>query len=851
MRVHAKKSRSMTGEEKLVQQKGNVLLVGLKLDNTGRELLTWTLAKFTQAGDRVIALHVAPSISQADILRNKLETADQQVECTFDSIIGIYEGFCSIKQVEMQVKVTDGPSFRRALIEEAKNNNAVNLILGHASSSKPHIGPSYSLAKYCSRRLPTTCSVIVIQNGQVAFKKEGSLRSLGDDNSSGVFNTIQKTLRSHSWKNSVHQLTDGRRASVSSYSSEMETGHDDGNTACAWPLPSRFLDSPVSVLHAYKHTSLQKRVLGLLESPPSASSSPTESLMAENQCGTDPSSHDDVQNDEEKVGHAHQSLEDCFATEGDPEHGLARNVSAEKVASPQPNQDKDAEPCMLYVGLDMPTNGQKSQESAVEDGSQPSVGWPLLRKHFATNLEHDQPRPRKLSVVEWALQLPDRPKEIVNHEGELQDTDNFDSVAQISSESMCHEPQGPEDTATNESKSICEADTLPQCHTDAVGSRLAKLPSARPCKHFQYKELQAATNNFNSDNLVGRGGCSQVYEGVVSNDHRVAVKCLNASAIDSEDEFATEVEIMCSLYHNHIVELVGYCVANQHHMLVYNFASEGNLEQKLYGGKGKLVLPWESRRNIAVGVADALKYLHDCCTRPVIHRDVKSSNILLSSDLEPQLTDFGLAKWMPASSTQITCSDVVGTFGYLAPEYFMFGKVSEKTDVYSFGVVLLELITGRRPIDNTRNKGEENLVVWARPLLEDESSVEKLVDPKLEGSYDIGQLKNMTIAAALCLRQSSQMRPRMNRILKLLRGEVEDPEHIGRQDSVCKESDDGCDMPNYGEIDIRTHLTLALLGLDDDAASQASIEHSVNLAHSNKYLEEYLGGRYSRSSSFE
>eukprot|EP00250_Pteridium_aquilinum_P016033 c22906_g2_i2 orf=597-2900(+) len=767
MRVHATRSINMTGEERQMKQKGKVMIVGMKLDGTGREILTWTLAKFTHAGDRVIALHVAPSSSQADVLRSKIDAASQPADGVFDSIIGVYESFCNIKQVELQVKVTDGLSLRRALIEEAKMSNAARLILGHASC-KPHIGPSFSLAKYCAKRLPTTCSVVVIQHGQVAFEKDGALGSLGD-NSSGVLNTIQKTLRSHSWKSPAHHHSHVRRASMPSHLSEVDMGRDEnGNEVSHWPRPSRFLDSPVSVLHAYKYPSLHmqssKRVLSHTESPLSAVSSPSDSSTPEAHEGTYNSGSHDVRRDP-----SHSSLGDCFAQNEGDHHlkcvsGKGDVVEHEsgKVGSAPLVQEKIAEDHTLYVNSNKPVENTDLQGDAVVNDSPPSVGWPLLHRSIPTKLNHGSVRSHRMSVVEWALQLPDRPKDTMNLQTELQDDDIPYCSPLVINEGTCHEGQ----RAVENSK-ICAADAHLQCHTDIVASRIAKLSQNCPCRQFQFVELQAATGNFNK------------------------------------------------------------------------------------GGKGTGVLAWESRCKIAVGVAEALKYLHDGCTRPVIHRDVKSSNILLLSDFEPQLTDFGLAKRVPAKSTQITCSDVVGTFGYLAPEYFMFGKVSEKTDVYSFGVVLLELITGRRPIDNTKSKGQENLVVWARPLLEDESSTDQLIDPKLEGLYNAGQLKNMMMAAALCLRQSPQMRPCMSRILKLLTGEVEDLEHIGRQDSACKESDDGCDMPNYGDIDIRNHLTLALFGLDDDAASQTSIEHSVNLAHSNKYLEEYLGGRYSRSSSFE
>lgn len=831
----------MTGEEGQVKEKGNVLIVGIKLDTSGRELLTWTLAKFTNAGDHVIALHVAPSLSQADALKSNIDTANQQVDGVFDSIIGVYESFCSIKQVDLQVKVTNGSSLKKVLIEEAKKNNAVKVILGY-NTSKPHLGSSFSLAKFCSKRLPLTCSVIVMQHGQVAFEKEGALKSLGD---SGVLNTIQRTIRSHSWKGPGHQQADGRRASVSEQLAVIEMGRDDyGNTPCHWPLPSRLLESPISVLQAYKYTSPHMQAskkMSDVESPLSAWSSPTDLLTPRYQDCTNTLGSNDVRINKEEPLPSRNTLWDCLVQNKGGQHYGLSECKFHKSFSVQSGPESALEESSFFVSLERPPDrvGPGPQRDASTNGS--SAGWPLLhRSILMTKLNHHRAKSHRMSVVEWALQLPDRPKEILNQHAEFVDKD----LPHISSEGREHHTTG------KNTPSKCTADAHP-CHADTVASKVERLCHKKSCKGFHFEELKSATDNFSLGNMIGKGGCSQVYQGLLPDGYVVAVKCLNASAPDSEEEFLTEVEIISGLHHNRIVQLIGYCVDTQHYLLVYNFASEGNLEQKLHGGKGKAVLSWDARYKVAVGVAEALKYLHDGCTRPVIHRDVKSSNILLSADLEPQLTDFGLAKWAPTATTQITCSDVVGTFGYLAPEYFMFGKVSEKTDVYSFGVVLLELITGRRPIDNANPKGQENLVVWARPLLEDESSFDQLIDPKLEGAYSAGQLKNMMIAAALCLRQSLQLRPRMSRILKLLTGEIDDLEHIGRQESVCKESDDGYDMPNYGDTDIRTHLTLALLGLDDDAASQGSIDHSVNLAHSNKFLEEYLGGRYSRSSSFE
>lgn len=298
---------------------------------------------------------------------------------------------------------------------------------------------------------------------------------------------------------------------------------------------------------------------------------------------------------------------------------------------------------------------------------------------------------------------------------------------------------------------------------------------------------------------------------------------------------------------------MGYCVEETKYFLVYNLLVRGNLEENLHGGKDKPLVPWSERMKVAIGIAEALKYLHDDCPRPIIHRDVKSSNILLSEDFEPQLSDFGLAKWASTTSAYITCSDVVGTFGYLAPEYFMYGKVNEKTDMYSFGVVLLELISGRKPINSNNPKGHESLVMWARPLMA-EGAMEELVDPLLEYSYDKNEMKRMIHSATLCVRKASQLRPRMSRILKILRGEVDDLNYWPkRQLSMSKDMDELVEDEygsNHGGSDIQTHLSLAMLGVDDDIASVSSPEQSEELLHASRSLEDYFRGRFSRSSSF-
>lgn len=823
----------------------NVLIVGVKLNSSSRELLTWTLAKFANSGDHVIALHIASSPSESDALKNKSDDVIQHVDDVFDSVLGVYEGFCSIKQIDLQVKVLHGPSPKKLLVEAARNYNAAKLILGTSSKQVP-LGSSFSLAKYCSLRLPFTCSILVIQHGRAVFKKDGTLTYPGDK----VLNRIQRTVRSHSCNGPGQQRPSDLQNRGGFF--QCDCGDFEKST-CNWPVPTRLIDSPSSTPHAYKHVPPQVRQPNNIPISPSRvwyqkdtrtfgpNNAGLKGFHSLYESSTDCS-------DQKKVTEQLPVPDSAFGSRGSADLGQKFTLGSLE------NSSKDTE-----AGNQLVTESATRPWDTFKGSTHP--GWPLLNRSISmAQLKNPRVKSRKMSVLEWTLQLPDRTNEVLKETAEVAkdlqphycpsvNNGGMGSNFMNRLEQQRIEDEGREVTST---KFNAKADQLCYKKRDASATkRTHAVHQNKPCIVFRFAELQAATNNFSAGNLVGKGGCSQVYQGVLSDGCVVAVKCLNKSTPESEEEFITEVEIISGLQHCHIIQLIGYCVEGHHFLLVFNFASEGNLEQKLHAGKGEAALSWDIRYNVAVGVAAALDYLHDGCARPVIHRDVKSSNILLTSDLKPQLTDFGLAKWAPTAAPHITCSDVVGTFGYLAPEYFMYGKVSEKTDVYSFGVVLLELITGKRPIDTAKPKGQENLIAWARPLLEDESSSDQLIDPKLEGTYNVGQLKNMVIAAALCLRQSPHSRPRMARILKLLIGECEDLEHFVRHNPICKESDEGYDTPNYGDCDIRTHLALALLGVDDDVASQTSIDHSVDFAHSTKFLEEYFGNRYGRSSSFE
>ncbi|XP_057449394.1 proline-rich receptor-like protein kinase PERK4 [Lotus japonicus] len=290
---------------------------------------------------------------------------------------------------------------------------------------------------------------------------------------------------------------------------------------------------------------------------------------------------------------------------------------------------------------------------------------------------------------------------------------------------------------------------------------------------FSYEELAAATNNFNDANLIGQGGFGYVHKGVLPNGKEVAVKSLKSGSGQGEREFQAEIDIISRVHHRHLVSLVGYCISGGQRMLVYEFISNNTLEFHLHG-KGNPTMDWPSRMRIAIGSAKGLAYLHEDCHPRIIHRDIKAANVLIDDSFEAKVADFGLAKLTTDNNTHVS-TRVMGTFGYLAPEYASSGKLTEKSDVFSFGVMLLELITGRRPVDAS-SAMDDSLVDWARPLLnrglEEDGDFGELVDPFLEGNYNPQELKRMAACAASSIRHSAKKRSKMSQIVRTLEGDV-------------------------------------------------------------------------------
>lgn len=310
-------------------------------------------------------------------------------------------------------------------------------------------------------------------------------------------------------------------------------------------------------------------------------------------------------------------------------------------------------------------------------------------------------------------------------------------------------------------------------HPDAATTHrlfetLAAIEVKGHIRRFTLKILKSATNNFCPEMLIGEGGHSKVYRAYLGDGQAAAVKVLNMSQHSEEDLFR-EVEMLSGLRHENIIKLLGYCFCREVQAVVYNLL-KASLRQRLKQ------LGWDDRMKITVGVAKALDYLHSS-SPPIIHRDVKSSNILLSENgQQPQLSDFGGAMvnhQIQQASFLNKPIHVVGTFGYLAPEYMMYGKVDEKIDVFSYGVVLLELITGKEAIQTKSSSNQESLVLWARSLLSN-GLCDRLIDPNLEDDYNKDEMKIMIIAARLCLLHSSSRRPTMKKILNMF----EEPDRL-------------------------------------------------------------------------
>ncbi|TKY58726.1 Receptor cytosolic serine/threonine-protein kinase RBK1 [Spatholobus suberectus] len=318
------------------------------------------------------------------------------------------------------------------------------------------------------------------------------------------------------------------------------------------------------------------------------------------------------------------------------------------------------------------------------------------------------------------------------------------------------------------------------------------IPTKPSWRNFSYADLAAATDDFSAENLIGKGGHAEVYKGCLPDGQVVAVKRLMRNEKEAEDtagDFLSELGIIAHVNHPNATHLIGFAIDHGLYF-VLQFAPHGSLASLLFGSE---CLEWKIRFKVAVGVAKGLQYLHHDCPRRIIHRDIKASNILLNHNDEAEISDFGLAKWLPDKWAHHVVFPIEGTFGYLAPEYFMHGIVDEKIDVFAFGVLLLELITGRRAVDSN---SRESLVIWAKPLL-DAKLVKDMADPRLEEKYDPTEMKRAMATASMCIHHMSSKRPYMNQVVLLLKGEEVAIELNQNSTSPRSLLLDACDLEDY------------------------------------------------------
>ncbi|RWR89224.1 serine/threonine-protein kinase CDL1 [Cinnamomum micranthum f. kanehirae] len=305
------------------------------------------------------------------------------------------------------------------------------------------------------------------------------------------------------------------------------------------------------------------------------------------------------------------------------------------------------------------------------------------------------------------------------------------------------------------------------------GSANVQVVTEMGMQVFTFKQLHSATGGFGKTNVVGHGGFGSVYRGVLPDGRKIAVKLMDRCGKQGEEEFKMEVELLSRLRSPYLLALLGYCSDNDHKLLVYEFMANGGLQEHLYpesagshGGVSKL--DWGTRMRIALEAAKGLEYLHEHVSPPVIHRDFKSSNILLDKNFHAKVSDFGLAKLGSEKAGGHVSTRVLGTQGYVAPEYALTGHLTTKSDVYSYGVVLLELLTGRVPVDMKRSPGEGVLVSWALPHLTDREKVVQIMDPSLEGQYSMKEVIQVAAIAAMCVQPEADYRPLMADVVQSL-----------------------------------------------------------------------------------
>ncbi|KAI3952742.1 hypothetical protein MKW92_007240 [Papaver armeniacum] len=284
---------------------------------------------------------------------------------------------------------------------------------------------------------------------------------------------------------------------------------------------------------------------------------------------------------------------------------------------------------------------------------------------------------------------------------------------------------------------------------------------------FNFTTIKAATNNFSEANKLGQGGFGSIYKGTLPSGQEIAVKRLSSDSGQGEEEFKNEVLLVVKLQHRNLVRLLGFCLQLEEKLLIYEFMPNASLDQLIFDPVKRKRLDWERRYKIIEGISKGLLYLHEDSRLRIIHRDLKPSNVLLDANMEPKIADFGMARMFKVDQHQASTKRIMGTYGYMAPEYAMRGHFSVKSDVFSFGVLVLEILSGKRINSFHESKGVDDLLTYAWALWKNGTALEVL-DPTLKENHSRGEVMRCIHIALLCVQEDMDDRPTMAAIVQKL-----------------------------------------------------------------------------------
>ncbi|XP_024316580.1 putative serine/threonine-protein kinase [Brachypodium distachyon] len=343
------------------------------------------------------------------------------------------------------------------------------------------------------------------------------------------------------------------------------------------------------------------------------------------------------------------------------------------------------------------------------------------------------------------------------------------------------------------------------------------LLRTKSIQFFSYKQIKRATNNFERTNKLGRGGFGTVYKGIFVDGTAFAAKVLSSESKQGIEEFLTEIESLTEAKHANLVRLLGCCVQKQNRVLVYEYAENNSLDHALKGD-GAANLPWSVRSDICIGTARGLSFLHEEHEPSIVHRDIKASNVLLDRNFVPKIADFGLAKLFPDNITHIS-TRVVGTTGYLAPEYFVHGQLTKKADVYSFGVLVLEIISGQR-VPQTIGPSDTFLVRQAWLLYQEDRLLE-MVDASIKDDCPEAEVLRYAKVGLACTQAAPAGRPTMSQVVKMLswpdtfwKLETRPTDHLG-----CAEAEPVCPGVSLSAGSLRARWPTAAIPTTSSANS--------------------------------